>query len=136
MLLYKDIVNTWWDQRQTVNIVPVKISADVAIAAGAITPILDAQSTTQYFSNTSSNKRIVIFGHTHHAKLLSVLDHQSRWSIYANSGTWVDSSSNPTCTFVTIIPQKTNGATVETVTVFQYHDDTTITKLASGAISN
>ena len=108
----------------------------VAIAAGAITPILDAQSTTQYFSNNSSNKRIVIFGHTHHAKLLSVLDQQSHWSIYANSGAWVDTSAYPTCTFVTIIPQKANGAATETVTVYQYRDDTTITKIASGTISN
>jgi UDP-2,3-diacylglucosamine pyrophosphatase LpxH len=136
VLLYKDIVNTWWDQRQTVNSVPVQISADVAIAAGAINPVLDSQSTVQYFSNSSSNKRIVVFGHTHQAKLLPVLDHQSHWSIYANSGTWVDTSANPTCTFVTIIPRKTNGATTETVTVYQYVDDTTITKIASGAISN
>ena len=114
----------------------MQIPADAALAAGAINPVLDAQSTVQYFSNSSSNKRIVVFGHTHQAKLLSVLDHQSHWSIYANSGTWVDSSANPTCTFVTIIPRKTNGATVETVTVYQYGDDNTITKLASGAISN
>ena len=136
VLLYKDIVNTWWDQRQTGNMIPVPIPAVVAIAAGAINPVLDAQSTVQYFSNSSSTKRIVVFGHTHQATLLSVLDHQSRWSIYANSGAWVDTSAYPTCTFVTIIPQKANGAATETVTVYQYRDDTTITKIASGTISN
>ncbi|MEI8190319.1 MAG: metallophosphoesterase [candidate division NC10 bacterium] len=136
VLLYKDIVNTWWDMRQTSNMVPVKILADVAIAAGAINLALDAQSTVQYFLNSSSNKRIVVFGHTHKAKLSYALDHQLHWSIYANSGAWVDVSDNPTCTFVTIIPQKANGATTETVTVYQYSDDTTITKIASGAISN
>ena len=136
VLLYKDIVNTWWDQRQTGNMIPAPIPAVVAIAAGAINPVLDAQSTVQYFSNSSSTTRIVVFGHTHQATLLSVLDHQSRWSIYANSGAWVDTSAYPTCTFVTIIPQKASGATTETVTVYQYVDDTTITKIASGTISN
>jgi hypothetical protein len=78
----------------------------------------------------------VVFGHTHQAKLFYSLDHRARWSIYANSGAWVDNSAYPTCTFVTIIPKKENGATTDTVTVYQYVDDNTINKISSGAISN
>lgn len=135
VLLYKDIVNTWWDQRQSANKVPVKLLAEVALAAGAINPALDAQSIVQYFLNTSSNKRIVVFGHTHDAGLFTTLNHKGYWSVYANSGTWVD-NSKVSCTFVSIIPKKENGATTDTVTVYQYVDDLHMPKIKSGAIKN
>jgi UDP-2,3-diacylglucosamine pyrophosphatase LpxH len=127
--LYKGIEDTWYD-RQSKNIVSVPISVDTAIAAGAINPILDAQSEVQYFLNITSDKRIVIFGHTHHADMFSTLNHQLRWSIYANTGTWVD-NGNPSCTFVTIIPKKDNDAVTDTVTLYQYIDDLDIIKLNS-----
>ena len=133
--LYKGILDTWYD-RQAKNNVSVPISADMAIAAGAFNPVLDSQSATQYFSNPSSNKRIVVFGHTHHAIILSdILNHNSQWSVYANTGTWID-SGNPSCTFVAIIPQKDATASTETVTVYQYIDDNNINKLHSAVIIN
>jgi UDP-2,3-diacylglucosamine pyrophosphatase LpxH len=135
VLLYKNIQDSWWEQRQTKNRVAVKIVAEAAIAAGAINTLLDLQSETQYFLNKASNKRIVVFGHTHEATLLNMLNHKLQWSIYANTGTWVDNSKVP-CTFVAIYPQKTNGATTDTVTVYQYVNDTTINKIKSAAIRN
>lgn len=132
--LYKGIIDTW-NQRQAINKVPVPILAEVAIAAGALNPVLDEQSITQYFWNTSSNKRVVVFGHTHHADLFSILNHKGQWSIYANSGTWVD-NSKLACTFVAIIPKKENGATTDTVTVYQYVDDKNIKTIKSAAIRN
>ncbi|MHB8771996.1 MAG: metallophosphoesterase [Syntrophales bacterium] len=130
--LYKGIIDTW-NQRQTINNVPVPIPAAVAIAAGALNPVLDAQSLTQYFWNTSADRRIVVFGHTHQADLFPTLNHKGRWSVYANSGTWVDHSLL-SCTFVAILPKKENGATTETVTVYRYVDDTHIQKIKSAAI--
>ena len=132
--LYKGIEDTW-DDRQSINNVPVPISVDTAIAAGALNPILDAQSAVQYFSNTLSDKRIVIFGHTHHADMVSILNHKKQWSIYANTGTWID-NGNPSCTFVTIVPQKDDAAVTETVTLYQYIDDTHRTKLKSAVITD
>jgi UDP-2,3-diacylglucosamine pyrophosphatase LpxH len=133
--LYKGILDTWYD-RQAKNNVSVPISADMAIAAGAFNPVLDSQSAAQYFSNPSSNKRIVVFGHTHHAIILSdILNHNSQWSVYANTGTWID-SGDPSCTFVAIIPQKDATASTETVTVYQYADDNNINKLHSAVIIN
>jgi UDP-2,3-diacylglucosamine pyrophosphatase LpxH len=132
--LYKEIIDTW-NQRQAANKVPVPIPAEVAIAAGALNPILDAQSIPQYFWNTSSTKRVVVFGHTHHADLLTILDHRGQWSVYANSGTWVD-NSELSCTFVAIIPQKDRNATTHTVTVYRYVDDDNIQKIKSAAIRN
>ena len=130
--LYKGIMDTW-NQRQAINKVSVPIPADVAIAAGALNPLLDEESITQYFWNISSSKRIVVFGHTHHADLFSILNHRGQWSIYANSGTWVD-NNDLSCTFVAIFPKKDNGATTDTVTVYQYVDDDTIPKIKSAAI--
>jgi UDP-2,3-diacylglucosamine pyrophosphatase LpxH len=132
--LYKGIIDTW-NQRQAINKLPVPILAEVAIVAGALNPVLDDQATTQYFWNTSSNKRVVVFGHTHHADLFSVLNHKGKWSIYANSGTWVD-NSKLSCTFVAIFPKKDNGATTDTVTVYQYVDAKNIQKIKSAAIRN
>jgi UDP-2,3-diacylglucosamine pyrophosphatase LpxH len=108
---------------------------DIAIAAGAINPILDAQSEVQYFLNIISDKRIVIFGHTHHADMFSTLNHQFRRSIYANTGTWVD-NGKPSCTFVAIIPQKDDNAVTDTVTLYQYIDDTNLKKLKSAVIAD
>jgi len=133
--LYKDIVNTW-GKRQDANNVSVHILAELAFSAAIFNWVLDAQSKAQYFWNINSNKRVVVFGHTHHAKLFCALNHKLQWSIYANSGTWVD-NSKVSCTFVTIIPKKDNGATTETVTVYQYIDDkTTPKKIKSAAIRN
>jgi len=122
--LYKRIEDTWYD-RQSINNVPVPISVDTALAAGAFNPVMDAQSEVQYFLNITSGKRIVIFGHTHHADMFSTLNHQLRWSIYANTGTWVD-NGKPSCTFVVIIPKKDDDAVTQTVTIYQYTDDTDI----------
>lgn len=128
--LYKGIEDTW-DERQSKNNVPVTIPLDIALLAGAFNPALDAQSIYQYFTNPSSNRRIVIFGHTHHAIMFSTDDHQ----IYANTGTWVD-HGNPSCTFVVIIPQKDDQAVTETVTIYQYLDDNNFNKIDSAVITN
>jgi UDP-2,3-diacylglucosamine pyrophosphatase LpxH len=132
--LYKGIEDTWYD-RQSKNNVSVPISVDTAIAAGAFNPVLDAQSEVQYFLNITSDRKIVIFGHTHHADMFSTLNHQLRWSIYANTGTWVD-NGNPSCTFVAIIPKKDNDAVTDTVTLYQYIDDLEIIKLNSTVIAD
>lgn len=132
VVLYKNIEDTWGD-RQTSNNMLVKIPITEALAAGAVNQVLDLQAGVQYFLNSASDRRIVIFGHTHHADLVTMLNHTQQWSIYANSGAWVDSSKTP-CTFVTIDPQKANGATTDTVTVFQFINNNTIAKIKSAAI--
>jgi len=132
--LYKGIEDAWYG-RQSENNVPVPILPEVAIAAGAFTPAMDAQSSVQYFLNTSSNKRIVVFGHTHHADLLSSLNHKLQGAIYANTGTWIDNGT-PACTFVAIIPGTGNSAVTETVTVYQYLGDDNMNKIKSAVITN
>ena len=130
--LYKDIVNTW-GKRQDANKVPVPIPAVMAIAAGVVNAVVDAQSAVQYFSNRDSNKRVVVFGHTHNATLENFQNREEQWHIYANSGTWVD-NSKVSCTFVRIIPPKDNSTTTETVTVCQYVGDGDIKEIERAAI--
>ena len=67
--------------------------------------------------------------------MFSTLNHQFRRSIYANTGTWVD-NGNPSCTFVAIIPQKDDDAVTDTVTLYQYIDDTNLKKLKSAVIAD
>jgi len=105
----------------------------VAFGAAVFNEIVDAQSVVQYFLNKDSNKRIVVFGHTHNATLFSALNLKVWWCIYANSGTWVDNGS-PSCTFVRIIPPKDNSTTTVTVTVCQYVNDSNIKEIKRAAI--
>gem|GEM_PF-3170013 len=130
--LYKDIENNW-PNRQIANQVRVPITVAVAIAAGAFNAVLDAQCVSRYFLNSDSNKRIVVFGHTHEARLAYFINSKGQWTIYANSGTWID-NSKLSFTFVAITPQKKNGATTDTVSLYQYIDDDTIEKIDSAAI--
>jgi hypothetical protein len=59
--------------------------------------------------NPDSDKRIVIFGHTHVAKISSSNNYNGQKSIYANSGTWIDHNQNlTTMNFVVVTPQNTN----------------------------
>ncbi|MGV8907014.1 MAG: metallophosphoesterase [Acetobacterium sp.] len=130
MNLYKDIQNTW-DERQTMNGVQVNIPASDAVAKSADTAFIDSQAQTQIF-DTDPTKRIVIFGHTHHARIAAMTNPAGQKTIYANSGTWIDHvTGEPTMTFVVISPPKADSAT-EIVNLYQYAVDKTTTQWAEG----
>ena len=58
----------------------------------------------------------------------ALLDMTSIKTIYANSGTWIDNAQGyPTRTFVVITPPKADSA-IETVNLYQYSPDQTITQ--------
>lgn len=118
--LYKGIQDSW-DQRQTLNHVAVSIPVAQAMRYVAEAGETDRQSEVQYFMNPNSNKRIVVFGHTHVAKIITSNNYKGQKSIYANSGTWIDHNHNfPTMTFVVITPRLQNGAAPEFVDLYQY----------------
>ena len=143
--LFKGVGDTW-EERQTKNLVQVKIGAKKAIidfAEGMATLDLSAfddQAITQYFHNAASTKRIVVFGHTHKACIKPSFNLKQEQTIYANSGTWQDSSGDPHflyMTFVVITPQRTSDSTPEYVTLYQYSQDgTVIKKIDQSAITN
>ncbi len=133
--LYKGMQDTW-DERQTLNGVKVKTPADEAIETAGSYGSIDIQSKLQYFDNDAA-KKIVVFGHTHGATILSGTNLDNQKTIYANSGTWIDSASGyPTMTFV-VITQPQSGNAVEIVNLYKYSLDNSITQWGDAqAITN
>jgi UDP-2,3-diacylglucosamine pyrophosphatase LpxH len=133
--LYKGIQQETWNQRQTRNHVPVNIPVDQAIANSDKTSESDDQAKTQYFLNANSDKRIVIFGHTHDAKLIPSNNYKGEKSIYANSGTWIDHNNvaPTTMNFVVITPQNANTSSQTKVKVYNYVGEV-VTKMAEDSL--
>lgn len=126
MTLYKGIQDTW-GERQKMNGVKVKISAEDAIIKATDAGFTDIQAKNQYF-DLDSSKRIVIFGHTHVARILPFSNQKDQKTIYANAGTWIDDAQGyPTMTFVVITPPK-SGSAVQFVNLYKYSADKTITQ--------
>jgi len=124
--LYKGIQDSW-DQRQTINGVTVKIPIKDAILGAASPAATDEQAKKQYF-NVDAAKKIVVFGHSHVARVMAMTNLNDQKTIYANTGTWIDGvKGNPVMTFVVITPAK-SGSPVETVNLYQYSADKTITQ--------
>jgi len=115
--LFKGIQDNW-EHRQDLNHVAIHIPVEQAIANQDSNEITDAQSNIQYFMNPNSIVRIVVFGHTHIARINTYFNNGKK-SIYANSGTWIDSNKGPlTENFVVITPQNTNAASMTYVKLY------------------
>ena len=131
--LYKGIQDSW-NQRQTLNHVAVSIPVAQAMRYVADAAETDRQAELQYFMNPKSNKRIVVFGHTHVAKIISSNNHKGEKSIYANSGTWID--RNPkltTMNFVVIIPQNAATSSQTFVKLYNFEGEV-VKKMAENSI--
>lgn len=122
-----------WDERQDNNLVPVKIPVNESILKGAFASHLDEQSDVQFFNNEDSDKRIVIFGHSHEARVITSFNGKGEKNIYVNSGTWID-KNKCTMTFVAVIPQKSKDSVPAYVNLYQYSPEGDIKKLDSQAI--
>ncbi|PRR82643.1 hypothetical protein CLVI_16100 [Clostridium vincentii] len=124
--LYKGIQDTW-EERQTLNGVKVKMPVSKAITGASDARFTDAQAKKQFFDRDDS-KRIVVFGHSHVARIVPSSNMKNKKTIYANSGTWIDNAQGyPTMTFVVITPPK-SGSAIETVNLYKYSADKTITQ--------
>ena len=132
--LYNGIQDNW-SQRQVLNNVPINIPVAQAIANGAKATESDFQAQNQYFLNPNSNKRIVIFGHTHDPKIISSDNYKGEKSIYANTGTWIDHNTVvPTImSFVVITPQSTDESSLTYVKLYNFENDV-VTKIAQDSI--
>jgi len=94
----------------------------------------DNQAQIQYFSNLNFNKRIVIFGHTHAAKIIASENHQGKKAIYANSGTWIDHNpKGATTTFLVITPQNNETSSDTYVKLYNFEDEV-ITEMAKDSL--
>jgi UDP-2,3-diacylglucosamine pyrophosphatase LpxH len=120
MNLFKGVQDNW-DQRETANNVAVKFPAAQAIAEQDDNGKTDDQAKTQYFLNSASDKRIVVFGHTHDPKIIVSENYQGLKSIYANSGTWIDNNNKlTTMNFVVIKPQNDDPSSQTHVNLYYF----------------
>jgi len=134
MNLFRGVQDTW-DERQTINNVGVHIPVALAIANQNNVDSIDSQANTEYFRNPNSNKRIVVFGHTHVAKIIPFTNNGIK-SIYANSGTWIDKNSgvgSTTMNFVVITPQKIDASSQTLVKLYNFENEV-VTKMAEDSI--
>ena len=131
--LYKGIQDSW-EERQTRNNVPVHIETAHAIDSVISNTETDNQANLQYFMNPASDKRIVIFGHTHEPKIIASENLDDKKSIYANSGTWIDHNPDKTTTnFVVITPQNADASSQTLVKLYNFENET-ITKMAEDSL--
>ncbi len=79
-----------WDERERYNNVSVMTNINQAILGSLATAFIDDQSSTQYFNNSLSEERVVVFGHTHKPMIRSVTNKDNKECIYVNSGSWED----------------------------------------------
>lgn len=117
--LYDGIQDTW-NERQSLNRVPVPIPTDKAISQADLSSYLDNMSYFQFFSNPKSPIRIVIFGHTHQPCTISYKTEKNKKAIYANTGTWIDKSNLSLLTFIVLAPQKSNNSTPTFVNLYKF----------------
>ena len=129
-----DKIQDTWAQRCSLNHVQVPIDAGYAFDNAATDIGTDSMAVTQYFMNKNSDKRIVVFGHTHVAKLLTYQNYNDQKSIYVNSGTWIDAKPEvTTMNFVVITPQNTNAQSATKVTLYNFRNKK-VTQMASDSI--
>lgn len=126
--LFNGIQDTW-DQRQILNHVAVNIPVIQAIANSAKASESDEQARIQYFLNPNSDKRIVVFGHTHDPKIIASEDDKGRKCIYANSGTWIDHNpGKTTLNFIVITPQNNDASSQTFVKLYNFENEV-VTKM-------
>ena len=118
-----------WEARQTHNNVPVHIATARAIDSVNSSNETDHQANLQYFLNPDSDKRIVIFGHTHAPKMDASENYNNQKCIYANSGTWIDHNPDrTTMNFIVITPQRVDPSSQTLVKLYNFENEV-VTKM-------
>jgi UDP-2,3-diacylglucosamine pyrophosphatase LpxH len=131
--LYNGIQDNW-EERQTHNNVPVHINTGLAIDSANSNTWTDYQAVLQYFMNQNSNKRLVVFGHTHVPKITEYQNYVNEKCIYANSGTWID--NNPkltTMNFIVITPQSAETSSQTLVKLYNSMNEV-VTKMDENSL--
>jgi UDP-2,3-diacylglucosamine pyrophosphatase LpxH len=133
LYLFKGIQDNW-DARQTHNNVAIHIATAHAIDSVNSSTETDHQANLQYFMNPVSDKRIVVFGHTHEPKIVAAESYDNKKCIYANSGTWIDHNPNKTTmNFVVITPQNKDGSSQTFVKLYNFENEV-VTKMAEDSL--
>jgi UDP-2,3-diacylglucosamine pyrophosphatase LpxH len=131
--LYNGIQDNW-EARQTRNNVPIHITTAEAIDSVNSATYTDYLAKLQYFLNPNSDKRIVVFGHTHDPKIGAPKNIDNNKCIYANSGTWIDHNpGKTTMNFVVITPQSVDVSSQTLVKLYNFENEV-MTKMAENSM--
>lgn len=123
-----------WETRQTLNNVPVHTATSRAIDSVNSSLETDYQANLQYFMNPDSDKRIVVFGHTHQPKILTSQNYNNEKCIYANSGTWIDDNPKQTTMhFIVITPQNVDVSSQTFVKLYNFESEV-VTEIAENSM--
>ena len=123
VVLYHGVQDSW-EAWQTYNNVPIHIATAHAIDSVSSNTETDHQAGLQYFMNPASDKRIVVFGHTHVPRIDVGTSYEGKKCIYANSGTWID--VNPqltTMNFIVITPQNLDASSQTLVKLYNFEKE-------------
>lgn len=131
--LYNGIQDNW-EARQTLNNVPIHITTAEAIDSVNSATYTDYLAKLQYFLNPNSDKRIVVFGHTHDPKIGAPKNVDNKKCIYVNSGTWIDHNpGRTTMNFVVITPQNNDASSQTFVKLYNFENEV-VTKMAEDSL--
>ncbi|MFZ4462835.1 MAG: metallophosphoesterase [Bacteroidales bacterium] len=121
--LFKGIQDSW-EARQTYCNVAVHTETARAIDSVNSNRETDYMANLQYFMNDPSNKRIVVFGHTHEPKIIVDENYDHQKCIYVNSGTWIDHNPDrTTMNFVVITRQSTDASSQTRVKLYNFEKE-------------
>lgn len=123
-----------WEERQTLNNVPIHTVTSRAIDSVGSNTESDYQSILQYFLNPASDKRIVVFGHTHEPKIVASQNLDNKQCIYVNSGTWIDHNpGKTTMNFVVITPQSSDVSSQTFVKLYNFEKEV-VSRMAENSL--
>lgn len=132
--LFNGIVESW-AERQEQNNVNVPIDAATAIMYAGSNDFTDTLAQKEYF-DCGSSARVVVFGHTHAAKIETSENSNGEKVIYANSGSWRDNSADyPLNTYI-VITSTDDASGVSTIGLYQFMEDGTSELLQQEKLEN
>lgn len=129
--LFKGAQDTWIE-RSAINKVAIPTLTPESIAYAADNKETDVQAKREYFMNNKSNKKIVVFGHTHVPEIIPTVNYKNEKTIYANSGTWIDHNPS-TANFIVITPQNENSNSQTYIKLYNF-ENKVVTKMAEDSL--
>ncbi|MBI9111953.1 metallophosphoesterase [Maridesulfovibrio ferrireducens] len=123
-----------WAARCLLNNVPVPIPTAEAIDNVLSASQTDNMAVTQYFMNPVSDKKLVVFGHSHVPKIKASTSDKGEKTVYVNSGTWIDHNPDKvTMTFVVITPQRADENSQTAVKLYNFENED-VTEMAKDSV--
>jgi len=84
--------------------------------------------------NPTSDKRVVVFGHTHEPKIVASENSVNKKCVYVNSGTWIDHNpGKTTMNFVVITPQSADVSSQTLVKLYNFENEI-VTKMSENSL--